>query len=867
MPIPDFMEIEIKTDLTHELVFGSESVVLFGERIEVTSEDGTKVFSEKLGKIKKAWVDEGIGIGKLVVLTHSDEEREIAYFSKKKSGNFGRFAGTINNYLKTGKLLQPDFLPEGKRRGSKVGTLLWLFRFASGYKRELFIGMILSLIITGLALVPPYLLKVLIDNVLTTNTHSIPLFEELTAVLFLSYLAITLMSIGQSYILNSTGQKIINELRSKTFRHVMGLSQSFIDRFPTGRVLSRLTSDAGNTNWLMVWGIPTVMTNLLTIVGTGIILFGMYPALAIYVLIPVPFVIVAIYFYRRKSQRIYHKNWRRSADVTSNIADIIPNYPIIKASAKEDFEGANLDSLLDELYNAAMGITTLNLTYFPAIGFIATIATIVIWWQGGNLVIGGVIQIGVITAFVAYTALLYGPVNNLGNVIPFIQQGITSGDRLREILETEPDIAKQENPKKPSLDNDISFEHVGFGYTPFDPLIDDLNFKIKKGSRIAIVGRSGSGKSTISKLILRFYDVNSGSIKIGGIDIKEIDTKHLREKIAYVPQDLSLFENSVEYNIRYGTTLRAGEKDVIIAAKVADIHDDMMKLDLAYDTFLGEKGMSLSGGQRQKIAIARAMIKKPDMIILDECTSNLDVVSEMQVYNAINNLTRGKTAIFITHNPNEVVNLDEVMVMKEGRMVEHGKTNALLAKKGEFYRMFKSHNKEFGKMKFGFKKKIDAKEYTSKFTDAGKIIALRNKKGSRVDLHVNGKVLEGLKPRLAFPISAAKFVVFYAKNGEELVIVEDYTKIRGDTNALYEAIAKNNFKLGIIKVHSIKIAGDEMEWDVDTTRGRSIINTAGRVSIKAKEGMLLIIDVYGMIYESNLNKLDRQSYQLVTQTI
>ncbi len=490
MLIPDSMNIEIKTDLTHELAFGSESVVVIGGQLTIISEDGTKIFEERLKDITKAWVDEGIGIGKLVVSTSNGERKEVAYFTKKKSGNFGRLAGAIKNYSKTGKLLQPDFLPEGKRKGSKVGALLWLLKFASGYKKELFIGMVLSLIITGLALVPPYLLKVLIDNVLTTNTHSMPLFEELTAVLFLSYLAITLMSIGQSYILNSTGQKIINELRSKTFRHVMSLSQSFIDRFPTGKVLSRLTSDAGNTNWLMVWGIPTVMTNLLTIVGTGIILFGMYPALAIYVLIPVPFVIVAIYFYRRKSQRIYHKNWRRSADVTSAIADIIPNYPIIKASAKEEFEGTNIDSRLDELYNAAMGVTTLNLTYFPAIGFIATIATIVIWWQGGNLVIEGVIQLGVITAFVAYTALLYGPVNNLGSVIPFIQQGITSGDRLREILETEPDIERQESPKKPSLDGDISFEHVNFGYAPFDPLIEDLSFKIKKGSRVAIVGRS-----------------------------------------------------------------------------------------------------------------------------------------------------------------------------------------------------------------------------------------------------------------------------------------------------------------------------------------------------------------------------------------
>lgn len=861
------MDIEIKTNLTHELLFGSESVTVSKGMLKVRAEDGSEIFNTKLNDIKRSWVEEGIGIGKLVVLTRKGKETEIAYFTKKKSGNFARLSGVINNYAKTRRLLQPDFLPEGKGRASKVGTLIWLFKFASGYRKELVIGIILSLIVTGLALVPPYLLKVLIDSVLITNTHSILLFEELTAVLFISYLTITLVSIAQSHILNSAGQRIINELRSKTFRHVMSLSQSFIDRFPTGRVLSRLTSDAGNTNWLMVWGLPTVMTNLLTIIGTGIILFGMYPALAIYVLIPVPFVVVAIYFYRRKSQRIYHKNWRRSADVTSAIADVIPNYPIIKASAKEEFEGGNIDMLLDELYNAAMGVTNLNLTYFPAIGFLATIATIVIWWQGGNLVIDGVIQIGVITAFVAYTALLYGPVNNLGNVIPFIQQGITSGDRLREILETEPDIKRQKNPKKPSLEGDILFKNVYFGYSPFNPLIEDLNFKIKKGSRIAIVGRSGSGKSTLSKLILRFYDVNEGAIKIGGIDIKDIDTKHLRERIAYVPQDLSLFENSVEYNIRYGAARREGEREVVVAAKVADIHKDIMKLGLSYDTFLGEKGLSLSGGQRQKIAIARAMIKKPDMIILDECTSNLDTISERQVYNAINNLTIGKTAIFITHNPNEVVNLDDVIVMKEGKMVEHGNMHNLLARKGEFYSMFKSHNKEFGSAKLGFGKSMRAEDYAYNFAQGEKIFVAKGGNESRVDLRFGKIRIDDVKPRLAFPISAAKFVIFYDKDDKEVLIVEDYTKIRGDSKALEVAIAKNNFKLEIIRVYSINIAGDEMEWDVETNRGRSTINTSGRVSIKAKEGKLLIIDVYGTIYESYLKTLDKRSLEIVTQTI
>ncbi len=857
------MDIELRTDLTHDLLIGSELVEISGGCLSVSSEK-KMLFKEKLGDIEHAEIEEGMGLGKLKVWVRNRGEEEIAYFTKKKSGNFGKLAGVLNNYSKSKVLVRPDFLPEDKFANQK-STLLWLYNFSKNYRKPLITGIILAVIMTALSLVPPYLLKVLIDNVLTTSTHSIALFEDLTIVLFLSYLGIAIVTVLENYILNVTGQKIVNDLRSRTFKHVLNLSQSFIDRFPTGRVLSRLTGDAGNTNWLMTWAMPTVLTNSLTIIGTAIILFGMYPGLAVYVLIPVPFALYAIFVYKTKSQRMYHKRWRKSADVTASIADVVPNYAVIKASAKEDFEGKKIDRLLDELYSSFEGVTRANQTYWPAIGFITTLATILIWWQGGNLVIAGTIQLGVITAFVAYTALLYGPVNNLGNIIPFIQQGLTSGDRLREILETEIEVKEIERPKKPSLAGNIEFEHVNFGYAPYSPLLEDFSLSLKKGERVAIVGRSGSGKSTFSKLLLRFYDANSGTIKINGTDIKDIDLHYMRAKMAYVPQDVSLFEGSVEYNIRYGSAYEdESTKNVIIAAKVADIHDEMMMLNLAYDTFLGERGMSLSGGQRQKIAIARAMIKNPDIVILDECTSNLDAISENAVYQAITNLTKGKTTIYITHNPNEVVSMDRVLVMKEGRIVEQGTSKKLLLQKGEFYSMFKSHNKNLRALKI---KEVHAKIDYSKNFAKGKVIAHRDSTDSTISLVANGKRYFGLKPRLAFPITNENFVVFYGRNGKEQLIVEDSTKIEGERKAFEIALMKNNLRFKVHTIYNIQITGDELRWDVMTDRGRAKIHTSGRINVIPRKNKIQIIDVYGTIYEAELATLDKNSMQIINETI
>jgi len=324
----------------------------------------------------------------------------------------------------------------------------------------------------------------------------------------------------------------------------MRLSASFIDRISTGRILSRLTTDAGNTQWLMVWGLPTLIVNLLTLIGIGVILFTMDVRLALFVLLPTPVIAYMVYRYRKKSHRIYHRNWRRSADVTSALSDTIPNYMVIKSFAKEDYESDRLDELLNRLYESQVKVTKMNISYWPFLGLLTSLSTVMMWWFGGEQVIAGTIQLGTLTAFVSYMAQFYGPINNLSNIIPFIQQAITSGDRLREIMEAEPDVKEPEHPKKPDLKGDILFSNVWFSYDKYTPVLKNINLRIKVGEKVAVVGKSGSGKTTLSKLLLRMYDVDSGEIKINGVNIKDIDLQYLRERVAYVPQEVALFERA-----------------------------------------------------------------------------------------------------------------------------------------------------------------------------------------------------------------------------------------------------------------------------------------------------------------------------------
>jgi len=853
---------EVRADLSPDLRFGEQVVRVQADRLEVVQGSST-VLSLPLSSLSKVYVEDGIGIDKLVVVTKDGEEREVAYFTKARTWEFRRLARAVEEYLRGGTP-PPQQGQWGREEKGKVSTLLWLIRFMSPYRGKIVLGIGLSVALTALNLIPPYLLKILIDSVLLSPSHSTSLFLKLTEVLLSSYAAVAVVSGFQRYILNNTGQKIVNDMRTRIFDHVLKHSSSFVDRYSTGRILSRLTNDVGNTQWLMVWGLSTLIVNVLTLVGIGVILFTMDVSLAVYILIPLPLVVYLLVEYRRRTHKLYHRNWRRNAEVIAKYSDVIPNYMVVKSFTKEEEEVQEFSALANSLYESQREVSKVNAFYWPTIGFLTSLSSVVIWWIGGNQVLAGRIELGVVTAFVSYLSQFYGPINNLSNIVPFVQQAITSGERIREVLESKPDIDQPPTPKRPSLREDIVFENVKFGYDPFLPVLKGVNVRIRGGERVVLVGRSGSGKTTLSKLIMRLYDVNEGRITIGGVDVREIDLPYLRERIAYVPQEHVLFESSVYRNIAYGAPGPVSPLDVIGAAIAARVHEDIMKFPLAYDTNVGERGSFLSGGQRQRIAIARAFLKDPDVVIFDEATSNLDVMNEREVYRAILNLSSGRTTILITHNIREVMGADRVIVMRDGEVVEEGKPGELLERGGEFASMFKGYEVDALDWEKGAAR---VRDYASKYLLNPREVRVRqSSRRSRVDVTYGGKRWEALLPRLPFPLSDPNFVILEDRTGQIVGIIEDLKSLDEESaRALRGSIELSRMVVGIGRILKVRVRGEETEMEVITERGDRIKVTArGRRSFMRFGDEVVITDVNGNLYGFKLKGAEKRSVKQIS---
>ena len=771
----------------------------------------------------------------------------------------------------------PPILDEDEKsvKYNRGSTLRWLLEFMRPYRKKLMLGILFSVLLAGFNLIPPYLLQILIDSVLISNRPSQGLFVYLTLILLVSFGVITVLSMLQSYFLNTLGQKVVNNLRGSVYEHAISLPTSFIERMTTGRILSRLTTDVGNTQWLMVWGLPTLTVNILTLIGIGVILFFLDAGLAVFVLVPVPFIIYALVRYRKGSFMVYHRNWRRSADVTAMITDTVPAYQVVKSFVREDRESTRLDENLDKLYNAQVDAVKMNLYYWPALGFLTSLATIAIWWVGGNQVLVGKIQLGIVTAFVAYLALFYTPINNLSNIVPFIQQGITSGDRLREIIDAKPEVQSKPDAVKPKdLGGDIFFDKVWFGYEPYNPVIKDFNLKISRGQRIAIVGRSGSGKTSISRLLMRFYDVDRGAIWIDNIDIRDIDLDYLRSKIAYVLQDVVLFDNTVTYNVVYGVSnpkdAAVGPLEVLHACKAAGIHKEIMALQLAYDTNLGEKGSSLSGGQRQRLSLARAIIKKPDIFILDEATSDLDVQSEREIYRRMLKLADGKTTILVTHNMYEALSVDNVIVMGNGRILEQGKPEQLLSHSAQFASMFKEFN---GEIPFQIEEdlmKTDLGDVSVKVptVELSKIQITSSGRVSEVNVRAGEKSWSNLTPRQPFPLGDPQIIILENHAGEEVLTIPDSEGLEPlSKEALKKAARANSFILQVNGISKVVVKGDELEWHLTTSDGPTIVNTKGRRNVVVLGDKVILIDPLDNISEIDLTKVDAKSLKVLNKTV
>ena len=494
----------------------------------------------------------------------------------------------------------------------------------------------------------------------------------------------TLASRGQILQVGAVGQSVLASLRERIFERLLRLPLGFFDRRPMGDLMSRVTNDVDTLNQLLSQGITQLLGSFFSLIGivVAMLILDWRLALVCFTIIPV-MLLVNVYFARR-ARRAFRTTRETVGDVTSGLQEEIVGVREAQAFNRTE---TNIERFRERnAANRTANIQAVAITsaFAPAIDVLSTLSTAIVIGYGGYLVLTGTLTVGVLTAFLIYVQQFFRPIQLASQVYTQAQAALAGGERIYNILDEEPEPSDPPGtPKLDSVEGRIEFDNVSFAYEPDRPVLQKIEFRIKPGQTVALVGPTGAGKTTIANLIPRFYDVSAGAVRVDGRDVREVERRSLREKIATVLQEPFLFSGTVTENIGYGR-LDATRKEIEAAARAVSAHSFIVTLPDGYDTLLGEGGGNLSQGQRQLLSFARAVLADPRILILDEATSNVDTRTEALIQEALNTLLKGRTSVVIAHRLSTIHNADMILVIEAGRIVERGTHASLLAKNG-FY--------------------------------------------------------------------------------------------------------------------------------------------------------------------------------------
>ena len=559
------------------------------------------------------------------------------------------------------------------------------------YMGEIIGGLVCLIIVGILGILVPWLFKFLIDDVLINGNEVILNYIAGGAVLL--YLLKGIFNYGQKYLISGMSQHVVVDIRKDLYQHLQKLSLSFFERQRTGDLMSRITNDVNVIQNSLTHGLSNFILQPIMIIGIIGFLLYIDWKLALVSFIIIPLVSYAINKFGFKMRSISSRIQNEMSNVTNILQETLSAVRIVKAFNNEDKEIKKFSEANERTLQENLKGVQVEATITPIVEIIIALGSAAFLWYGGHKVLRGAMTTGELITFIGYIGLLVSPINILSRSYNRIQKGVGAAERIFKLLNIEEKVVEKDNAKKmPAIKGEVVFDEVDFSYKNDEKVLKEINLKIKPGEMIAIVGHSGAGKSTLVNLIPRFYDVDSGEVRIDGINIKDVTLKSLRKQIGIVPQETFLFKGTIEENISYGVENKTRD-EVIEAAKKANAHQFIQEFAQGYDTEVGERGVSLSGGQKQRISIARALLTEHKILILDEATSSLDLKSESLIQEALEYLIKDRTTFVIAHRLSTIINADKIVVIEEGEIVEKGPHQELLDKEGYYYNLYKKQFK------------------------------------------------------------------------------------------------------------------------------------------------------------------------------